>query len=61
MQACAREQRQRPFPRQADDAQDDVDDLQDGERLHGRVEVLGQEVPEDLGPEEGFQRGGYLV
>ena len=61
MQPRAREEGERPLPREADDAQEEVYDLENGEGLDGRVEVLGQKVPEDLGPEEGLERGGYLV
>jgi hypothetical protein len=35
--------------------------LQDGDGLDGAVEVLGQEVPEDFGPEEAVEAGGDLV
>lgn len=42
-------------------AHDQVDDLQYRERLHCRVERLGQEVEEDLGPEEALESGGDLV
>jgi hypothetical protein len=42
-------------------AEDEVDGLQDGDGLHGSVEGLGEEVPEDLGPEEAFDSGGDLV
>jgi hypothetical protein len=57
--AC--KQREWPFPRQTQDAEQDIYDLQDWERLDGGVEVLSQEVPEDLGPEEGFESSGYLI
>lgn len=57
----AGEELERPFPEQADDAEEEVEDLQDGRGFDGAVEVLGQEVPEDLGPEEAFERGGNLV
>ena len=40
---------------------DEVEDLEDRERFHGRVEVGGEEIPEDLGPEETFEGGGDLV
>ena len=61
VQPRAREEGERPLPREADDAEDEVYDLEDGEGLNGRVQVLGQEVPEDLGPEEGLEGGCYLV
>lgn len=50
-----------PLPGQTDKTHDDVDDLEYGKGLDGAVEILGQEVPEDLGPEEGFDSCGYLV
>ena len=52
---------QGPFPREDEQAEEEVDDLQDGDRLHGAVEVLGREVPEDFGPEEALQRGHDLI
>lgn len=55
------EQWQWPFPGERDDAEEQVDDLQNWEGFHGRIEVLGEEVPEDLGPEEGFESSGYLI
>jgi hypothetical protein len=50
-----------PFPAQHDDTEDEVDDLQHGERLDRSVEVLCQEVPEDLGPEKALDCGRYLI
>ena len=61
MQRGPRERLERPLPGEGEEAEEQVDDLQDREGLHGGVEVLGQEVPEDLGPEEAFERGGALV
>jgi hypothetical protein len=43
------------------EAENGVDGLQDGDGLDGAVEVGGQEVPEDLGPEVALERGGDLV
>ena len=57
----AGDEAQRPLPGQADEGEDHVDDLEDGHRLDGRVEILGEEVPEYLGPEEAFKGGGDLV
>lgn len=55
MESRACEQRQRPFPSEGDDAEEEIDDLQNGDAAgDGAVEVLGEEVPEDLGPEETF-------
>ena len=61
METTASKQANGPFPRQTQHAHEEVDDLQGGNRLDGAVEVLGQEVPEDLGPEEGFNGSAYLV
>lgn len=52
---------ERPLPGDGQQGEDQVDDLQGGEGLDGRVEGFGQEVPEDLRPEEAFERGGQLV
>lgn len=45
----------RPLIATADNAEDHVDDLERGNRFDGTVEVLGEEVPEDLGPEEAVE------
>ncbi len=50
-----------PLPEHYQDAENEVDDLEEGKRLHGAIKVFGQEVPEYLGPEEAFYRGGDLV
>lgn len=55
------EERHGPLPGEGEEAEQQVDALQDGDGAHGRVEVGGEEVPEDLGPEEGFEGGGDLV
>jgi hypothetical protein len=52
---------QRPLPSEHDNAKDQIDNLQRGERLHGEVEIFGEEVPENLGPEKSFDCGCYLV
>lgn len=43
-----------PFVGEADDAEDEVDGLEDGDGLDGAVEVLGVEVEEEFGPEVAF-------
>ena len=43
-----------PFPGEREDPEAEIDDLQDGQRLDYRVEIRGEEVPEDFGPEECF-------
>jgi hypothetical protein len=58
VQVRARDPSQRPFVGEADERDDDVEDLQDGDGFDGRVEVFGQEVEEEFGPEEGFEGAG---
>ncbi len=55
------EQGKGPFPGEGEDAEQEVDDLEDRDGAHGGVEIGGEEVPEDLGPEETFEGGGDLV
>jgi len=38
---CAGEEAEGPFPGEHEDAEDEVDDLEDGEGLHCAVEILG--------------------
>jgi len=52
---------QRPFPSKHEETEDEVDDLEDRQRLHSQVEVFGEEVPEDLRPEEAFDCCCYLI
>lgn len=61
MDGCAGDEKEGPFPSKTDDAEEEVEDLQYRCGLDGAVEVLGQEVPEDFGPEETFEGGGDLV
>lgn len=61
MHGCASQESERPFPAEHDDAEDEVDDLENGERFHCSIEVFCEEVPEDLWPEEAFDCGGYLI
>ncbi len=61
MQCRPGDESKRPFPRKEEDAEHKVDDLQDREWLYCKVEVLGEEVPEDLRPEEAFKCCCYLV
>jgi hypothetical protein len=58
MQIRARHPSQRPFVSEADERDDDVEDLQDRDGFDGCVEVFGQEVEEEFGPEEGFEGAG---
>lgn len=52
---------ERPVPGEHDETGEEVEDLEDRHRLDGAVEVLGQKVPEDFGPEEAVDGGGDLV
>lgn len=61
MQRRARQPLERPFPGEGDETEDEVDDLKGGKGLDGAVEVLCEKVPEDLGPEEAFDGGSYLI
>ena len=61
MHRCAGQVPERPFPGEAEDAEEEVEALEDGDGFDDGVEVDGEEVPEDLGPEEAFYGGGNLV
>lgn len=50
-----------PFVCDAKKSQEEVDDLEGWDGSYGGIEVLGQEVPEDLRPKEGFDCSSYLV
>lgn len=52
---------QRPLVDQGDDRQDDINALEDRNGFDGFVEVLREEVEEEFGPEEGFERGSNVV
>jgi hypothetical protein len=52
---------ERPFVGEPNEAEQEVDDLENGEGLYSAIEVLGEEIPEDFGPEEAFDCGGDLV
>jgi hypothetical protein len=45
---------ERPFVAESNDAEDNIDCLEDGNGLDGEVEVLGEKIEEELGPEETF-------
>lgn len=45
------EEGERPFPAETEDAEEEVDGLEEGDGAHAGVEVGGEEVPEDFGPE----------
>jgi len=57
----SREGLERVFPGQSEEAEEEVDDLEDGDGFDGGVEGFGEEVEEDFGPEEGGEGGGDLV
>jgi hypothetical protein len=61
VQSSAGDEREWVFHGDATESKDQVHDLQDGEGLDGTVEVLCEEVPEDLWPEEGLESGSDLV
>ncbi|KAK0292352.1 hypothetical protein LTS00_007829, partial [Friedmanniomyces endolithicus] len=61
MQMRAGEERERPFVGKGEEGEEEVEDLEDGDGFDEGVEVLGEEVEEEFGPEEAFEGGGYLV
>ena len=61
MDGGARDEAEGPLEGEHAQAEDEVDDLQDGYGLDGPVEGLCEEVPEDLGPDEALDRGAYLI
>lgn len=61
MDAGAGEQGEGPLQGDHGQAEEQVDDLQHGHGLDGGVERVGEEVPEDLGPEEALDGGTDLV
>ncbi len=52
---------ERVFPGQGEQAEQQVEDLEDGDGFDGAVEGFGQEVEEEFGEEEGGEGGCYLV
>jgi hypothetical protein len=55
VEAGACEEGKWPFPHESDESENHV------EGLDSAIEVFGKEIPEDFGPEEGFERGCYLI
>ena len=51
----------RPFPAEAEKGEEEVYGLEEGDGADGGVEVGGEEVPEEFGPEETFDAGEELV
>lgn len=61
VEAGARERLERELERHHAEAHDEIDDLQNRQRLDRRVERLGQEVEEDFGPEEALKGSANLI
>ena len=61
MHGSSRKPGERVFPCETQNAQEQVNDLQDGNRAHSTVEVGGQKVPEDFWPEEAFESSSNLI
>lgn len=61
MHHLSSEEGERPFPGEAEDTEQQIDDLEHGSGLDSAIEVLGEEVPEDLGPKEALYGGGDLI
>jgi len=55
------EQRKRVLVAQGEEAEDEVERLEVRDGEDGAVEVVGEEVEEDFGVEEGVYGSGYLV
>jgi hypothetical protein len=43
------------------ESEDKIDSLQHGNRFDGSIEGLGEEIPEDLRPEEAFNSSSNLI
>lgn len=52
---------ERVFVGEASETENEVEDLKNRDWFYGAVEVLGEEVPEDFGPDEAFYRSADLV
>ena len=61
MQSSTGEQRKWPFPCETNNSEDHVENLQYGYGLDSAIEVLSEEIPEDLGPEEAVESSAYLI
>lgn len=61
MECGTREEAERPLIGKAEDAEEEIDNLESRNGLNSAVEVLGKEIPENLGPEKAFNRGRNLV
>ena len=61
VESFAFEEAERPFIGKCEDAKEQIQQLENRDRLHDRIEVGGSKIPEDLGPKEAFDCGGDLV
>ena len=61
MHGRAREPGQRVFPAEGQEAKEKVDGLEDRNGAHSAIEVGGEEVPEEFGPEVALEGGCGLV
>lgn len=61
MESSSGNKAERPFVGNAEEAKEEVEDLEGGNRLDSAVEILGEEVPENLGPEEAMDSSQNLV
>jgi hypothetical protein len=59
--AGAGDEGKRPLQGDHSQTEEQVDDLEDGDGLDCGIERFGEEVPEDLGPEEALDGGADLV
>lgn len=50
-----------PFHGQGEEREDEVDDLKNWKGFHCPIKGLGEEVPENLRPEETFDSGFELI
>ena len=55
MEIIAFDESNGPFIRNAEETEYKVESLEDGNWLHGAIEVLCEEIPESLRPEISFQ------
>lgn len=61
MQPSARKLLDGPFPSQGEDPKAEIDYLEDRKRFDYWIKIRCEEVPEDLGPKESFERSRNLV
>ena len=61
MQTSPGEVLERPFVGERNEGEEEVQGLENGNGFDGGIEEFCEEVEEDFGPEEAFERGCYLV